>query len=97
MQNDLFRELPIRSKTEMANDIAQIIHCLHRGQYTGPLIENLKARSTFLDERVQQDVLIFVEQVQFQQAYDPWHKVTPEITLAADRLIEDLGFYLKRN
>jgi hypothetical protein len=95
MQNDPFHELPIRSKTEMVNDIIEIIRCLHRGRRTTSdrLVEDLKARCAFLDETIQQDVLIFVEQVQFQQVYDPWHRVTPEVEQAADRLIQDLGFY----
>ncbi len=90
----MFNELPIRSKREMANDIAEIIECLHRGQRskTDLLIEDLKARCALLDERIQQDVLIFVEQVQFQYAYDPWHKVTSDVEAAADQLIQDLGF-----
>jgi hypothetical protein len=94
MRKDMFNELPIRSKREMANDIAEIIECLHRGQRskTDLLIEDLKARCALLDERIQQDVLIFVEQVQFQYAYDPWHKVTSDVEAAADQLIQDLGF-----
>lgn len=87
-------ELPIRSKLEMLDDIVQIIHYLHTGKRKAadPLIDDLKTRSMFLDERIQQDVLIFAEQVYFQYDYDPWHKVTPDVQKAADRLIEDLGF-----
>jgi hypothetical protein len=95
MNDDMFYELPIRSKREMAQDIAEIIQCLHRGQRSQSdlLIEDLKARCTLLDKTIQQDVLIFAEQVQFQYVYDPWHRVTPEVQIAADRLIEDLGFF----
>lgn len=87
-------EIPIRSKLEMCDDIAKIIYHLHQGEKSksDPLLEDLKVRSLHLDETIQQDVLIFSEQVQFQYAYDPWHKVTHEVEKAADRLIEDLGF-----
>jgi len=93
----MFNELPIRSKREMISDIIEIIHCLHSGkrQQCDRFVEDLKARCSFLDEKIQQDVLMFVEQVQFQYAYDPWHKVTPDVEAAADRLIEDLGFFNK--
>lgn len=95
MQTDLFNELPIRSKTQMMSDIVQIIRLLHEGKRSASehLIEDLKTRGTFLDENIQQDILMFISQVQFQQVYDPWHKVTPEVTAAADRLIQALGFY----
>lgn len=87
-------ELPIRSKLEMLDDIVQIIHYLHIGKRKAadPLIDDLKIRSMFLDEQIQHDVLIFAEQVYFQYDYDPWHKITPDVQKAADRLIEDLGF-----
>lgn len=87
-------ELPIRSKYEMIHAIIKIIHFLHAGKKkeANELIEELKIRAIHLDPPIQQDVLIFAEQIQFQYAYDPWHKVTEEIQKAADRLIEDLGF-----
>lgn len=90
------RELPIRSKLAMAEDIAMVLHCLHDGHKASSdrLLEDLKVRSLFLDETIQQDVLIFAEQVQFQYGYDPWHKITPDVQQAADKLIEDLGFTL---
>lgn len=88
------QELPIRSKLEMMQDIVETIRSLHQGtrSTTRHLLEDLKTRSLFLDLQIQQDVLMFCEQVDFQYAYDPWHKVTPEIQRAADKLIEDLGF-----
>jgi hypothetical protein len=87
-------ELPIRSKLEMVDDIVRIIHHLHAGDRKAaePLLDDLKIRAIYLDEKAQQDALIFAEQVYFQFDYDPWHKVTPEVQKAADRLIEDLGF-----
>jgi hypothetical protein len=94
MQQHYHNELPIRSKVDVAEEITQIIHYLHDGKQdaANSLIENLKSRSIYLDERIQGDVLIFAEAVQFQAAYDPWHLVTSEIEAAADQLIEDLGF-----
>jgi hypothetical protein len=87
-------QLPIRSKIEAAQDIDQIIHCLGKGQQeaANALIESLKSRSIYLDEKIQGDVLVFAEAVQFQEVYDPWHCITPEIEQAANQLIEDLGF-----
>lgn len=85
-------ELPIRSKLYMLDDIAQIIYYLHLGkrEEAAPFIDDLKVRSVFFDGDIQQDVLIFAEQVCFQYDYDPWHKVTADVQRAADRLIEDL-------
>ena len=88
------KELPIRSKVEIAEKIGEIIQCLHRGQRSAAdlLIEEVKSRSLFLEDPIQQDVLMFAESVQFQANYDPWHRINEEIQRAADRLIEDLGF-----
>ena len=92
MDNENFRELPIRAREEMARDVVKIIRNLHRGkpELATPLIQDLKARSLHLSDQIQQDVLIFAEQVQFQYAYDPWHKVTEEVSQAADRLLAHL-------
>ncbi|MGB7978490.1 MAG: hypothetical protein WCF19_04935 [Chlamydiales bacterium] len=88
------QELPIRSKLQMLDDIIQIIHYLHAGNRKKgePLIDDLKIRSLFLDDAIQQDVLIFCEQVCFQYDYDPWHKVTQDVQQSADKLIDHLGF-----
>lgn len=90
-------EIPFRSKQTMLDDVAQIVHYLHTGQRSSAdlLIEDLKTRSLSFDPQIQQDVLIFAEQVQFQYDYDPWHKVTPDVQKAADKLIHDLGYHLK--
>ena len=90
------KDLPIRSKVEMVHDIVSMIQSLHSGKKEAilPLVEDLKSRSLFLNEEVQQDVLMFVEQVQFQYDYDPWHRVTKGVQQAADQLIEDLGFHI---
>jgi len=88
------QQLPIRSKIEMAKDIGQIIQCLHSGQRSAAdlLIEDLKTRAVYMDEEIQQSVLMFAEQVQFQYDYDLWHLMTPDVQKAADKLIENLGF-----
>lgn len=93
MKNHLSHEIPIRSKLKMLEDVGEIIRYLHegKGDQLDRLIHNLKTRSVFLDSQIQQDVLIFSEQVQFQYDYDPWHKLTPDVQRAADQLIEDLG------
>lgn len=94
MNKNYSKELPIRSKVEMIQDIGKILHHLCNGDRSSldVLIEDLKNRSIFMEEQIQQSVLSFAEQIQFQYNYDPWHKVTPEIQRAADKLIEDLGF-----
>ena len=96
MKKHPFQELPFRSKLEMLKDIAEIIQCLHRGRRKAAdsLLEDLKIRSIFLDETIQQDVLMFASQVQFQYDYDPWHLVTSDIEKAANRLIDHLGFQI---
>src|SRR3989338_3074269 len=90
-------EIPIRSKLAMLRHIVQIICYLQAGKrwLADPLIDDLKIRSLFLDEKIQADVLMFSEQIHFQYAYDPDHNVTPEVGKAADQLMEDLGFFLK--
>lgn len=81
----------------MLEDIIQIILCLHTGNrhVANLLLDDLKTRAMFLDEQIQQDVLIFCEQIDFQYDYDPWHKVTIEVQRAADRLIESMGLNVK--
>lgn len=98
MNKYLKRELPIRAKIIMIEDIIKILSCLHTGDRPAAdvLIDHLKARAVFLDLEIQQDVLRFSEQICFQYDYDPWHKITPEVIRAADRLIETLGFYRDR-
>lgn len=85
-------ELPIRSKMEMMEDVAKVLESLHEGKRRDveQLLQDLKLRSLYLGEDIQQDVLMFAGQVQFQCDYDPWHKVTLEVTHAADRLIQAL-------
>ena len=92
MGNNHKNELPIRSKIMMQKDVAKAIYHLHRGERekTDIALDDLKARAIYLDEKVQQDVLMFAEQIHFQYDYDPWHKVTREVGAAADRLLSDL-------
>lgn len=90
-------QLPIRSKVQMVEEIIQILKFLHEGRKEAfdPLIEDLKLRALFLDDTIQKGVLIFSNQVHFQYQYDPFHKISPEVEQAADRLIEELGFNLQ--
>jgi hypothetical protein len=98
MTHNKFNEIPIHAKDEMALDIGKIIHYLHVGKRKSamPHIQDLKHRSVHLDEKIQQDVLMFVEQIEFQFAYDPWHNITEEVRKAADRLLHDLGLSIHR-
>jgi len=94
MTNKPSRELPIRSKIKMATDIVKTIYYLHHGERVQAewFLNELKARALYLDEDIQQSVLMFAEQISFQFDYDPYHKVTPEVQQSADHLIENLGF-----
>jgi len=92
MKPHMFRELPYRSKLKMAEDVGEILGCLNRRERPDVWIQDLKARSVFFDDDVQQAVLMFAEQVQFQSAYDPMWGVTAEVERAADKVIEWLGF-----
>ena len=94
MGKHISQALPIQAKLEMAKDISEIIACLHSGQRSAAdlLIEDLKARALYMDEDIQQRVLMFAEQVHFQYDYDPWHRITVDVQKAADKLIETLGF-----
>ncbi len=76
----------------------QIIQCLHRGQRHAAekLLDDLKLRALYLEEGIQQDVLMFAEQVFFQYDYDPYHKITSDVQRAADRLVEHLGFVIHK-
>lgn len=80
------------SNSEIQEDIAKIIFHLHHGnRVLGDIyIDNLKAHAVHMESKIQQDVLMFAEQVHFQHDYDPWHKVTREVQLAADQLLKDL-------
>ncbi len=88
------KQLPIRAKVEIAEKIGQILQCFQKGQRSevNLLIAEIKSRSLFLEDPIQQDVLMFAESVQFQTAYDPWRTISTEIETAANKLIEDLGF-----
>ncbi len=92
MDNDRFKELPIRTKVTMAQEIAEIIQCLDKGKAARPLIEALRGKAILMEDSIQQGVMSFVEQVEFLYSYDPAHGVTPEVLAAADKLIEELGF-----
>ena len=93
MNNIDFKDHPFRSKSIMAEEIGEIIYCLHHGlrAASDKLIDDLKLRAVYLEDTIQEDVLEFSEQIAFQFAYDPWHKITEEVQKSADRLISDLG------
>ncbi len=94
MDQSYYKDLPIRHKVAIAQELGEALHLLHTGQ-RGSLdltLEEMKAHSLYLEEPIQQAVLAFAETVQFQTVYDPWHRVTPEVRRAADRLIDDMGF-----
>lgn len=94
MEEEIKKELPIRSKLAMGDAIIQVLAYLHSGNRVAllPLLEELKLRSMFLDEQIQEDVIAFANQVLFQYDADPWHLVTDEVQQAADHLFEDMGF-----
>lgn len=94
MQPHLSHELPVRSKLRMAQEVGEIVQCLGYGEWRNmeEKLHDLKARALYLDESIQQRVLMFTEQVEFCRAYDPWHSVTQEVMVAADKLIEELGW-----
>lgn len=97
MEKDFSKTLPFKSKLEMLKDVATLIEALHRGKNIKEeaAFLDLKTRALFLDEEIQQAVLIFIEQIAFQQVYDPEHLITKEVEKSADQLIEKMGFFLK--
>ncbi len=95
MKNNLFSELPVRSKLRMAQEVGEIIGAFGRGELAAVQagVHDLKLRALHLgEEAIQHRVLIFAEQVQFQSAYDPWHCVNEDMEAAASKLIEELGW-----
>ena len=56
-------ELPIRSKIDVAAEIGDILQDFQTGQKTRVehLIEDLKMRSIYLDESLQEDILAFAD------------------------------------
>ena len=94
MGKDFQNELPISSKLAMGDTVIQVLAYLHAGNRLAllPLLDELKLRSMFLDEQIQEDVVTFANLVLFQYDSDPWHTVSKEVTQAADHLFEDMGF-----
>ena len=93
MKKNKKKTKPSRSKKNIKKDVAQIVDYLHNGERSlgDRCIDELKTHSINFNEKIQQDVLMFVDQSYFQYDYDPWHKVTPEVQKAADRLLRDLS------
>ncbi len=79
-------------KYEISLMIQKIIKNLHFGylKKNQPLIKKMRTLSVKLDEKIKQDVIDFIQQIDFQTDYDPKHLVTKEIKKSADRLIRDL-------
>lgn len=79
-------------KILMKEDVVLTMHHLHYGErsLSDLCLEDLKIQSVHFNDKIQQDVLNFAEQVEFQFDYDPWHKITPEVQQAADQLLKDL-------
>lgn len=98
MEKGHFHEPPIRLKEAMVEDIAETIHCLHYGlkSATDLLLDDLKSRALLCDEKIQQAVMAFSEQVQFQFAYDQRHEMSKEVESAAIHLLTALGFKPER-
>jgi hypothetical protein len=96
MDNNIIN-LPIRSKIEITKCVVQILIALHFGDFCNlnTNINNLKKLALSWEDKIQQDVLIFTELVQFQAVYDYNHLIIKEICDSADKLFEDLGYCLK--
>ncbi len=79
-------------KSEMLEDVGKIIFHLHHGNRVliDLFIDNLKANAVHMEPTIQQAVLNFAEQVHFQYDYDPWHKVTEDVQIAADQVLKSL-------
>jgi hypothetical protein len=88
----MHKELPIKSKLQMLEDIAEALHLFQQGEKAKleAVLQNLKVRSVYLEEPIQQATLIFIEQVLYHFGYD--RLLDAELQRSADRLIEELGF-----
>jgi len=78
----------MKDKKDTLDTIAQIIHSLGEGKLSSidPLLDLLKKQTSFL-ESLQEEVLDFIQQVEFQKDYDPQHLITENVQKATDRLI----------
>jgi hypothetical protein len=98
MKKPPFKEKPLQLKAAIAEDVAEVIHCLHYGliSATNLLLDDIKSRALLTDEKIQQKTLKFSEQVLFQFAYDPNHAVSKEVETAALDLLDELGYKPER-
>jgi hypothetical protein len=81
----------MKDKEEILDTIAQIIHSLVEGNLSSidPLLDLLKTQTISLKD-LQEEVLDFIQQVEFQKDYDPQHLITENIQKAADILIKSI-------
>lgn len=82
----------MKDKEYILNTIAEIISNLGHGNFTelNSLLDSLREKTSYCNEHIQEDILDFIQQVEFQKEYDLEHLVTKEIQESADKLIKDL-------
>lgn len=82
----------MQSKEYIFNTIAKIINNLGQGNFKklDLLLDNLRKKTSSYDSNIQEDILDFIQQIEFQKDYDQNHLVTKEIQEAADKLIINL-------
>lgn len=78
-------------KTDILNTIALIITFLGEGKISSidPLLDLLKNQTSSLQD-LQESVLDFIQQVEFQKDYDPQHLINTNIQESADKLIREI-------
>ena len=79
-------------KEDILKIIGEAISALGHGyiEQIDPLLDKLKEKSSTLSDKIQEDILDFIIQIEFQKDYDYQHLITKEIQEAADKLIKDL-------
>lgn len=84
----------MNDKKEILDTIAQIIHSLGEGELSSldPLLDLLKIQTLSL-KTMQEEILDFIQQIEFQKDYDPQHLITENIQIATDKLIKRIKTY----
>lgn len=79
------------NKEDILNTIAQVITALGEGKISSidPLLDLLK-KQTCTWEGLQECILDFIQQVEFQKDYDAHHLVNNNIQKSADKLIREI-------
>jgi len=82
----------MKDKEYILKTIAEIIVRLGHGNFTemDSLLDSLREKTSSCSVSIQEDILDFIQQVEFQKEYDLEHLVTKEIQESADKLIKDL-------